>query len=170
MYALRLTPGKPRVLMSTFGWGLQTYADAVLPRIVVRAHDSALINDEEAYAYRGDRYVLVSAARVRSDTSARKSDVVVRFAPGTSSARLRGSASIGWYDVYTFAAVKGQRLLIDGVRAGTTVRLSLIDARGIGLGVRAGVPLVLPATTTYFLHVDVDAEQDVAYALTLAIR
>jgi hypothetical protein len=169
VYALRLTSGKPRVLMSTYGYGLSTHADAALPRIVVRGHDSALVIDEETYAYRGGRYVEVGTARVRADTGARKSDIAVRFAPGASSARLHGSASIGWYDAYTFDAAKGQRLLVDGVRSSAIVRLSLFGPGSTSLNPRAGVPLVLPASGSYQFHVDNDAEQDVPYALTLAI-
>ena len=172
VYALRLTPGKPHVLMTTYGYGISTHADAVLPRIIVRGHDSAMVSDEETYAYRGGRYVQIDSARLRSDTGARKPGaVVVRFAPGASSAHLHGSAAIGWYDVYTFEALKGQRLLIDGVRSRAKVRLSLFGPDGKPLdGLRAGTPVTLPAPGTYRLHVENDDEQDVAYALTLAIR
>ncbi|HEY0380940.1 MAG TPA: hypothetical protein VGC72_01965 [Candidatus Elarobacter sp.] len=172
VYALRLTPGKPRVLMTTFGYGIWTHADAVLPRIVVRSHDSAMVSDEETYAYRGGRYVQVDAARLRGDTGARKpSAVAVRFAPGASAAQLHGSAAIGWYDGYTFDAAKGQRLLIGGVRSRAKIRLSLFGPDGNPLdGLRARTPFTLPAPGTYRLHVENDAEQDVPYALTLAIR
>jgi hypothetical protein len=170
VYALELTSFKPRVLMSTYGFGLTTRPDAQLPRIVVSAHDSALVTDEETYAFRGDRYVQVGSARVRGDTGARKSDAVVRFPPGASSAQLRGNASIGWYDAYTFDAAKGQRLLLDGVRSRAKVRLSLFGPGGKPLDVRAGAPLTLAASGDYRLHVDVDGEQNVPYALTLSIR
>ena len=170
VYALRLTPGKPRVLMSTYGYGLSTHADAALPRIVVRGHDSALVIDEETYAYRGGRYVQVDSARVRGDTGARKSAIAVRFAPGASSAQLHGSASIGWYDAYTFDAAKGQRLLVDGVRSAAKVSLSLFGPSGTPLDLRAGAPFTLRANGRYQLHVDAGGEADVPYALTLAIR
>ena len=71
---------------------------------------------------------------------------------------------------YTFAAAKGQRLQIDGVRSGAKVRLSLIGSRGNGLDLRAGVPLTLPATDRYVLHVDTDTDETAPYTLTLAIR
>ncbi len=71
VYALELTAGKPRILMTTFGYGVKTQADAPLPRIVVRSHDSAAISFEETYAYRGGRYVLAENARVNIDTGAR---------------------------------------------------------------------------------------------------
>jgi hypothetical protein len=170
VYTLRLTAGKPRVLMTTFGYGLTTHADAPLPRIVVRSHDSALISVEETYAYRGGRYVDVENARVRGDTGARKPDVAVRFAPGASSAQLHGSASANWYDAYTFDAQKGQRLLVDGVRSRAKVRLALSGPGATLFDVRAGMPFALPATGTYQLHVENGAETDVPYALTLAIR
>jgi hypothetical protein len=170
VYALRLMAGKPRVLLSTYGYGLSMRPDGALPRIVVRGHDSALVIDEETFAFRGDRYVAVASARVRADTGARKSDVPVRFAPGASSARLHGSASIGWYDTYTFDAAKGQRLLVEGVRSGAKVRLALFGPGATALDVRIAAPLTLPSTGRYQLHVDVSDEEDVPYTLTLAIR
>jgi hypothetical protein len=170
IYAIELASTKPRLLMSTYGYGLSTRADATLPRIIVRGHDSALVIDEETYAYRGGRYVEVGTARVRGDTGARKTGVAVRFPTGASSARLHGSASIGWYDTYTFDAAKGQRLLVNGIQSSANVRLSLFGPGSTSLDVRTGVPFVLPASGSYQLHVDVDAEQDVPYALTLAIR
>jgi len=171
VYALQLTAGTPHVLMSTFGYGLSTHAAAPLPRIVVRAHDSALVIDEETYEFRGARYVEVASARVRGDTGARKSDVAIRFAPGASSARVHGSASIGWYDAYTFDAAKGQRLLVDGVRSSAKLTLTLFGPGGTAFDtLRPGSPFVFPAAGRYQLHVDVSDEADVPYALTLAIR
>jgi hypothetical protein len=170
IYALELTAAKLRVLMSTYGYGLSLLAGTPLPRIVVRGHDSALVSDEETYAYRGGRYVEVGSARVRGDTGARKSDFAVRFPPGASSAQLHGSASIGWYDAYTFDAAKGQRLLIDGVRSGAKISLSLFGPGGKPLDLRAGALVTLPAGGRYQLHVDNDAEHDESYAMTLAIR
>ncbi len=169
-YALALGSGKPRVLLSTFGIGVSTQPDTPLPRLVVRAHDSALVSVVETYAYRGGRYAGIDSARLREDTGVRKSAVAVRFPPGASAAQLHGSASVGWYDAYTFDAGKGQRLSIDGVRSRANVTLSLYGPDGKPYDVRAGVPLTLPATGTYQLHVENGAEQDAPYVLTLAIR
>lgn len=71
VYALRLAANKPRILMTTFGYGVAMHADSPLPRIVVRSHDSASISFEETYAYRGGRYVLAENARVNTDTGVR---------------------------------------------------------------------------------------------------
>jgi hypothetical protein len=169
-YALALGAGKPRVLLTTFGIGVSTQPDAPLPRLVVRAHDSALVSVVDTYAYRGGRYTQVDSARLREDTHARKSAVAVRFPPGASSTQLHGSASIGWYDAYTFYAGKGQRLLVDGVRSRAGVSLSLYGPDQQSYDLRAGVPLTLRATGTYHLHVENASEHDVPYALTLAIR
>ncbi len=169
VYTLRLTAAKPRILMTMFGYGVSMHPDSPLPRIVVRAHDSALISNEETYAYRGGRYVDVENARVRGDTGARKADVAVRFAPGASSAQFHGSASRDWYDAYTFDAEKGQQLLIDGVRSPADVRAVLVlGDRGFA-GFRAGEAFTLPATGTYQLHVVIDKDQVTPYSLTLAI-
>ena len=169
VYTLRLTANKPRILMTTFGYGVSMRADSPLPRIVVRSHDSALISNEETYAYRGGRYVDVENARVRSDTGARKADIAVRFAPGASSAQLHGNASRDWDDKYTFGAEKGQVLNVSGVSARGGVAIDLFGPPAGVTGISENVPITLPATGTYVLRVRPAAEQAVPYALTLAI-
>ena len=169
VYTLRLTAAKPRILMTTFGYGVSMRADSPLPRIVVRSNFNSLISGEETYAYRGGRYVNVENARVRSDTGARKVDIPVHFAPGTSSEQLAGSASRDWGDAYTFDAEKGQQLLIDAVASRTKIRLTLTTAKGSVTDVQPGKLVTLPATGTYWLRVHNDAEQPVPYAFVLAI-
>ncbi|HEV3087198.1 MAG TPA: hypothetical protein VGX96_08245, partial [Candidatus Elarobacter sp.] len=114
LYVLRLSPGKPRVLLTAFSIGVKLKPAAQLPTLIVRSHDSAAISGEETYTYRNGEYALTGSARVRGDNE-RKTVQEVRFAPGASSANLRGSVSTGWYDEYVFAATKGQKLLVDGV-------------------------------------------------------
>ncbi len=170
-YVLRLAAGAPRVLLSSFGVTVRTRPAAPLPIVVVRAHDSAAVSVESTYAYRGGRYAALAEARVRGSDGARKQAVPVRFAAGASSAPLRGSAAPGWYDEYVFAASRGQRLLIDGVRSRAHVSLALFGPDGAAdEGLRAGVPFRLPASGTYRLHVESDAESDVPYGLRLTIR
>ena len=169
VFALRLTGGKPRVLMTSLGYEHILRAATPLPRIVVRSHDSAMISNEETYAYRDGRYVDIENARVRNDTGARKVDVAVRFAPGASSAQLHGSASRDWDDVYTFGAEKGQQLVVDGVSSRGSVALTLFFPRAGVSNMSAGVPVTLPETGTYVLRVVPAAERAVPYALRLAI-
>jgi hypothetical protein len=143
-----------------------------LPRLHERAHDSALITDETIDAYRRGRYDTVAVYRVRGDTGARKPDArLVRFAPGTSSARLHGSVAAGWYDDYTFAAARGQHLTIDAVQSGSPPSITLFVPGGNGtVELRPRRPLVLERSGTYRLHVDGVEERETSYALTLAIR
>jgi len=169
VYTLRLTAAKPRILMTTFGYGVSMRADSPLPRIVVRSNVNSLISNEETYAYRGGRYVDIENARVRGDTGARKVDIAVRFAPGASSAQLVGSASRDWDDAYTFDAEKGQLLLIDAVSSRAKIALTLSSAKGGLSDIRPGKPVTLPVTGTYWLRVQTDAEQTVPYAFVLAI-
>lgn len=171
-YALRLTPGKPDVLMTAFGIDARTVRGAgPLPGLVIGAHDSAMVIDETTYAYRDGKYVAVASARVRANDRARKSDIPVRFGAGASSAELRGTISTGWYDMYTFDAAKGQRLRIDGVRSKARVTVTLYGpGNAEPVTVRPGVFTTLPRAGTYRLQVDDDSEDDVPYALTLAIR
>jgi hypothetical protein len=172
-YAIRLTPGKPRELLTAFGFEAKLTRDASpLPAIVVRGHDSALVVDETVYAYRNGTYAQSAAYRVRGDDGSRKPDTVpVRFAAGASSAPLRGSAALGWFDAYTFDAAKGQRLTIGGVRSAAKLTATLFGPNGVqAVQLRPGVTQTLPATGTYHLHVENDSETAVPYALTLSIR
>jgi hypothetical protein len=171
-YVLRLGAGKPRVLVSGFAISVKTKPAAELPTIVVRMHDSALVSDESTYTYRNGAYGLTDSARVRGDTEARKPNALpVRFTAGASSADLRGSVSMGWYDAYAFDAAQGQKLLIDGVRSRAKLSLRLIvPGTDTFTDVRAGVAQPLPKSGTYRLLVENDSETDVPYALTLAIR
>ncbi|MBV8644050.1 MAG: hypothetical protein JO225_09060 [Candidatus Eremiobacteraeota bacterium] len=172
-YVIRLTAGNPRVLLSTFGISARTRAESPLPRIVVDAHDSALVVDETTYAYRDGKYVGVDSVRVRASDNARKpQEVPVRFAAGASSARLSGSIANGWFDTYTFAAGKGQKVQVDGVSSKAHLTLTLFGGPDVitSRPLTPGVPFTLPKSTTYRLMVDCDADHDTPYALTFAIR
>jgi hypothetical protein len=171
-YALRLTSGKPRVLMSAFGIDARTVGRAApLPGLVIAAHDSAMVVDETTYAYRDGKYAGVASARVRQNDRARKTDIPVRFAAGASSAELRGTASNGWYDIYTFDAAIGQRLTIDGVRSKARVTVTLYGPNNAEpVTVRPGVFTTLRRTGAYRLQVDNDSDDDRPYTLSLVIR
>jgi hypothetical protein len=172
-YAIQLTPGKPRVLLTAIGISERNADRATpLPGLVIYAHDSAMVTEEFTYAYRNGGYVPVSTYRVRGNDRARKPDSVpVRFAPGASSAQLTGTVALGWDDAYTFDAAKGQRLVISGLRpAGKTTLTLFGPGNAAPVTLHAGVPAVLPATGTYSLHVEGNGEDDVRYALSLAIR
>lgn len=171
-YAIELTPRKPRVLLATYGidWRL---ADNLrpLPGLVVRAHDSAAVSVDAWYAYRNGTYVETESMRVRMSDGAKKIDHPVRFAPGASSAKLAGSVSTGWYDVYTFDAAKGQRLAIDGVRSRAKVTVTLYaPGNGEAITLEPGVLTTLRSSGTYRLQVDADSEDGASYAMHLVIR
>lgn len=171
--AIRITHDKPRELLTVYAIGVRTAGRAQpLPDLVVDAHDSAMVMDETTYAYRNGAYAIIDSARVRASDRARKpNSLAVRFAPGASSANLSGKVAVGWYDAYVFAASKGQQLLITGVRSRAKLRLTLFGAAdSMFTEVRAGVPFTLPASHTYRLHIENDSEEDVPYALTLAIH
>ncbi len=96
----------------------------------------------------------------------------MRFAAGTSAARLHGSvATGGWYDGYTFAAARGQRLTIEALNASAPPDLTLYDWQdGHSIDLRPGVAVTLARSGTYQLHVDGTSERETPYAFTLAIR
>jgi hypothetical protein len=172
-YAIRLTPGKPRVLMSTFGIDNRNADHArPLPGLIIAMHDSAAVVDETTFAFRNGTYVGIDNVRVRSSDRARKPQgIPVHFAPGSSSALLRGRASVGWYDVYVFDAAKGQRVVIDVVRSPAKLYLALSGPRDAALpAVLSGVPITLPAAGTYRLQIDSASESDADYLARLSIR
>lgn len=172
-FVVRVIPGEtPRLLFTTFGIRARGAArTGVLNDLIVAAHDSALVTVETRYMFAYGKYQPLRSERVRNTDGARKPDgMPVHFPLGASSAQLHGSVSLGWYDAYAFDASKGQRLTVDGVRSRAALRLSVFGPAGSYAALRAGVPYVLPTAGRYQLHVDNDAEQDVPYALTLAIR
>ena len=166
--------GRPAsVLLTTYAFdvGIEPSREP-LPRLRDHAHDSALITDEDLYAYRGGRYESLAVYRVRGDTGARKPDTVpVRFAAGSSAARLHGRVATGWYDGYTFAAARGQRLTIEALISSAPPSLSLYDPQaGRSIDLQPGVAVTLARSGTFQLHVDGASERETPYALTLAIR
>jgi len=171
-YVLRLDRGAPKLLYATFGISLSTVLAVPLPTLIVAAHDSALVTDETTVAWRNGRYVEASSARIRGDTGARKPNAIpVRFAPGGSSVVLHGTASIGWYDSYAFAATRGQELTISAVRARAPVSILVFLADGsTNAEVVPGKPYTLPKTGSYRVQIEIAADKDQPYSLTLEIR
>ena len=171
-YAIRLAPGNPRVLLSTYAITVRD-ADRArpLPGLIVDAHSSAMVVDETTYAFRGGAYAVVASGRVRGTDRARKPNgVPIRFAPGSSSAQLHGAVSLGWYDVYTFDAARGQRLTIDAVRSQSRVTLVLYGPQGGSAALTAGTPYTLPKSGSYQFQIENVSESDLPYTLRFSIR
>ena len=170
---LALDPGgKADVLLSTFAYVVSPVGRALpLPNLRELAHDSNLISDETIDAFRNGTYVTIGSARVRSDNGARKANALpLRFAPGRSSAVVRGSVSLDWYDEYALAAGRGQRVTIGDVHAPSKLTFTLIDGTDRSTNLQPGVPAVLPAGGSYLLHVESDSEAAQAYRATVTIR
>lgn len=170
-YVVRYGRGPSRVLLATFGITYGVIPDTPLPRLVIGAHDSALVTVRTTYAYRGGDYVDVATELVRGDTGASKpARLPLRFTPGSRSARLAGTVAASWGDTYVFRARAGQRLVVDGVRA--PLVLTLIDGateQTIGT-LSLGVPVRLPRDGAYALLVDGGGDSDIRYALRVTIR
>jgi hypothetical protein len=171
-YVLRLAPTAPVLLFSTYGISLAVQPASPLPTLVVTAHDSALVVDTTTMAWRSGQYVEIASARVRGDTGASKPNAIpVRFAAGASSSVLRGTASIGWYDSYAFDAMKGQRVTISAVHAAAPLNVLLVAADGtLAATLTPGHPYALSKTGSYRLQVEVEADDESPYAVTLEIR
>lgn len=171
---LRMAPdGTADVLLNTFAYEVTpTGAAAPLPNLRELAHDSALVSGETVDAYRNGKYVVVGSARIRGDNGARKANAVpVRFAPGTSSAVLRGSVSLGWYDEYALSAAAGQRITVSDLHAPGKLTLSLIDqANAHSVDLQPGVPAVLPRSGVFLLHFDGAGDGPQAYRATVRIQ
>ncbi|HEY4438874.1 MAG TPA: hypothetical protein VGN14_00375, partial [Candidatus Elarobacter sp.] len=172
VYVLRLDGANPKLLYSNYAYSVVTVPAVPLASLVLRSHDSALVSDETLVAYRNGRYVEQSYTRVRGDNGARKPDAVpIRFPAGASSTTLAGSASTGWYDGYSFDAQQGQTLTVSGVRSKGKVGITIfVPTVGGTIDVTSGKPVVIPRSGTYQMHVEIAADADVRYALTIAIR
>jgi hypothetical protein len=134
------------------------------------AHDSALVSIATTDAYRNGKYVSIDTQRVRGDTGESKPDSVpVRFAPGASSAVLRGRVSEGWYDQYTFAAAAGQRVTVSGPAA-LTYPLSAEASDKPIADLLSGQPVTLPKGARYRLLVNSDDQTERSYQATITIR
>jgi hypothetical protein len=145
------------------------------PDIVAVAHDSALVTDGTRYAYRNGTYVAVDSWRSRGDTGARKPmSVAIKFVPGTSSTHLAGAVSVGWGDVYTFAASAGQRLTTSSLHPASDIDVELFPENRLPVHVLLnGKGIFLPATGTYQLTVDpatAGYADSVHYRFTLEIQ
>lgn len=170
---LRIGTNKADELLDTYAYEVRPIGPAApLPNLRELAHDSALVSDETIDAYRNGKYVAISTARIRGDNGDRKLNAVpVRFLPGTSSAVLRGNVSLGWYDEYELSAEAGQRLTLTGVRAAGPLTFSLLGPKSTpALGLRPGVPVVLPAGGSYLLQIDGSGDDAQAYLATVRIR
>lgn len=141
------------------------------PDIVAMAHDSALVTNGGRFAYRNGAYVLIEAWRVRNDTGARKPvSTEIKFLAGASSARLSGTISTGWNDMYTFAASAGQRLTISN--ASQDIDVEIYPNNRPPMHVDPGGSVTLPLTGTYQMSVDPVGEdvENRRYVLTLSIH
>jgi hypothetical protein len=167
---LRLDGDRGTVLLDTYAYSVEPAGTArPLPNLREVAHDSALVSVSTTDAYRDGKYVVVDTQRVRGDTGESKPDTVpVRFAPGTSSAVVRGRISAGWYDQYTFAAAAGQRLTVTGPGA-FTYSLS-VESADRPIDVLPGHAVTLPTSGRYRLLVDGASDAEQAYRATITIH
>ena len=145
------------------------------PDLVATAHDSAAVSDSTRFAYRNGTYASVDSWRVRNDTGERKPmSIEVKFAPGTSSARLHGKTAVGWEDVYAFAAAAGQRISIGDVSPSRGLDVELAQDGKSPVRVAPGGPsATLPASGRYRLTVEPSGDAPDAgmpYSFTLTIR
>ena len=173
----RVDGNSAKQLVAGYGISIETVARrSGPPDVVALAHDSALVSDGMRYAFQSGKYVAVDSWRVRGDTNARKPAAIeIKFAPGTSSARLSGSVSTGWNDVYTFGASAQQRLTISAAtpQKGLDIELYREPYGTPPLNVDLGGKVVtLPVTGSYRVTVDPIGSDSgsVRYAFTLTIR
>lgn len=167
---LKLNGASSSVLLHTYAYSVQPFGKAQpLPDLHETAHDSALVSVTTTDAFRNGRYAAVEVKRVRGDTGESKPDsIAVRFAPGTSSAVVRGRVSSGWYDQYTFAAGAGQHITVSGPAA-LSYSLSA-DPADQPIGLQPGRSVRLPHSGRYLLVVDGAGETEEPYRATITIH
>ncbi len=167
---LRLDGARSSVLLHTYAYSVTPSGnEQPLPDLHESAHDSALVSIATTDAYRHGKYVAVDTQRVRGDTGESKPDTIpLRFAPGTSSAVIRGRVSAGWYDQYTFAAAAGQRFTVSGPAALTYSLTPEASDKPIDL--LAGQAVTLPNSGRYRLTIDGADQAEQPYRATITIR
>ena len=167
---LRLDGAPNDVLLNTYAYAVDPVGkERPLPNLREVAHDSALVSVTTTDAYRNGKYVAIDTQRVRGDTGESKPDSVpLRFAPGTSSALVRGRVSEGWYDEYAFAASPGQRITVSGPAA-FTYTLSA-ESSGNSIDLLPNVAVALPKGGRYHLLIDGADQTEQTYRATITIQ
>jgi hypothetical protein len=167
---LRLDGAPNNVLLDTYAYAVDPLGkDRPLPELREVSHDSALVSVTTTDAYRNGKYVAIDTQRVRADTGESKPDrIPLRFAPGTSSALVRGRISEGWYDEYTFAATPGQRITVSGPAA-LTYTLSP-ESSDHSIDLLPNVAVAIPKGGRYHLLIDGADQTEQPYLATITIH
>lgn len=142
----------------------------------VASRDNAAIIDHLHYVFNGRRYAQSEGAKENLETGQIKADARrVRFAKGTSSAIVTGSADVGFGDSWMLGAGKGQtmHLALQPVKKGDPVVMTLLGPQSAGGHVIADRVKqwsgVLPASGDYTILVDTEGDRRAAYGLTVGI-
>ena len=193
--AFAQTSGAYRLVLDDYGfsYNVDALADGT---VTLSSHETVDIIDEATYVWNGKKYVLSPERSYRYDVAIGQGRAVgrseqerpyvvrVRFAPGTSSAVLKGSIAAGFGDSYEFDARAGQHVTVQ-VLKGWSKNFSLDVSRG-SPGNSATTDLtpllntartwsgVIPATGTWKLDVSgasaMDNSTTSPYTLVLTIH
>jgi hypothetical protein len=145
--------------------------------LVTMENDSAITEYRTTYRFDGSTYAVVSEEIVSKATgAAKKIDVSVHFAPGTSSATVSGNVTRGFGDSYVLDANAGQTMsVVVHPRAGNLVSLSIYhgsgaDSETVAAGTSLSWRAKLPKSGRYEISVDDSGAAPAAYTMTIAIE
>ena len=174
-YVVRLsTKAKPPLLVfKTYGIDVRAAGrTGAITDLVVDMHDSALVTDETRYIYAYGKYQPLRSERIRNTDHARKRDgIAVLFRAGSvvgTASRHRVARVVRLLRVRRRerAAAARRRRSLEREDYADAVRPRWKRGRWLACWFAVGVA----GGGRYQLHVDVSDEEDVPYALTLAIR
>jgi len=166
--------GRYRQVLSTGVMSGKFGADGSLVTI---ENDSAIAEYRTTYRFDGSTYAVVSEEIVNKATGvAKKIDVPIHFARGTSSTTVSGNVTRGFGDSYVLDAIAGQTMsVVVHPKAGRPVSVSIYRGSGADtLLVFAGTSPSwrgkLPKSGRYKISVDDSGAAPAAYTLTITIE
>ena len=140
------------------------------------SRNNAAIVDHVSYAFNGKRYEQSSSTIENLDTHETKlTQQRIRFAKGTSSATVNGSAAPAFPDSWVFEAKRGQTLTLELQRVnGGASTFTIVGPSANGDHVLADLQTKwsgnLPSDGKYTILVDAKGDTRAKYALTVGIR
>lgn len=169
--------GEARKMLWADGYDITVGTESPLPSLRVIAHDSADTSYISRYRWRNGQYDRVEYLRERLETGeTRPASVPVTFAPGTSSALVRGSVTHYWSETFDLVAQSGQQLVISNIQSASPLQIMLDGPDGlpVAANLAAATPYALSSSGTYELSVYLDtttgSDRDRPFAFTVTIR
>jgi hypothetical protein len=156
--------GAAHKVLWTDGYSIAIGHETPLPSLRVTSHDSSDTSYISRFDWQNGQYVRTAYLRLRIATGeTRRESIPISFAPGSSSAVLRGTVTHYWDATYELNAKSGQQLTISNVSSAMPLWIMLDGPDGLPVAnhLVAGTSYPLPNDGTYELTVNLDSAQDV---------